>query len=77
MVKTKKQINNLAVVKYKNKDHGLFLYNGYIAGYAEAQKEMMRYKKGFDLLYDFIDDLSEEWAAENPELVKQLDKLGL
>ena len=76
-MKTKKEINNLAVEKYKDVDDGLFLYNGYIAGYAEAQKEMMRYKKGFDLLYDFIDELSEEWAAENPELVKQLDKLEL
>ena len=76
-MKTKKEINNLAVEKYKDVDDGLFLYNGYIAGYAEAQKDMKKYKKGFDLLYDFIDELSEEWAAENPELVKQLDKLGL
>ena len=76
-MKTKKEINNIAVKKYKNIDNGLFLYNGFVEGYTEAQKEMAKYKKAFDLLYDFIDDLSEEWAAENPELVKQLDKLGL
>ena len=49
----------------------------FIYGYTLAQNDMKKYKKAFDLLYDFIDDLSEEWAAENPELVKQLDKLGL
>jgi soluble cytochrome b562 len=82
-MKTKKEIKKLAEKYYhgyignmdmchEEEDRKNFIY-----GYTLAQNDMKKYKKGFDLLYDFIDDLSEEWAAENPKLVKQLDKIGL
>jgi hypothetical protein len=76
-MKTKKEINDIANLKYAHQTGGLFSYTGFVEGYTEAQNDMKKYKKGFDLLYDFIDDLSEEWATENPKLVKQLDKIGL
>lgn len=77
MSKTKKEINNLAVEKYKEVDNGLFLYNGYVAGYTEAQEELVKYKKGFDILYDFLDEISEDWFIENPQIAKKLEKIGL
>lgn len=77
MVKTKKEINDIANLKYAHQTGGLFAYTGFVDGYTEAQKEMMRYKKGFDVLYDFLDEISEEWCAENPKVIKQLRKIGL
>jgi hypothetical protein len=71
---TKKEINNLAVKKYKNMDNGLFLYNGFVEGYTEAQKEMAKYKKAFDILNCYFDSISDE---EKPKVSKQLTKLGL
>lgn len=73
-MKTKKEINNIAVKKYKNIDNGLFLYNGFISGYDEAQKEMTKYKKAFDILNCYFDSISDE---EKPKVSKQLTKLGL
>lgn len=76
-MKTKKEINDIANLKYVHQTGGLFAYTGFVEGYTEAQKEMAKYKKGYDILYDHLDEISEEWLAEIPEVAKKLTKLGL
>jgi len=92
MVKTKKEIDMLAKQLYTHK-YGVFIKkdgnelvhdtakaafdSGIKEGYKAGVHDMNQYKKGYDILYDFLDEISEEWCAENPEVIKKLKKIGL
>lgn len=75
MVKTKKEIKEIAEECMDMEDGDDARHSeGFIEGYTEAQKNMMKYKKAFDILNCYFDSISDE---EKPKVAKQLEKLGV
>ena len=49
-------------------------YGDIVNKYIEIKKEMDKYKKGFDILMEYFDSISDE---EKPKVDKQLKEIGL
>jgi len=74
-MKTKTEIKIRAQEWMKeNHDADVAHWEGFVEGYTEAQKEMMKYKKAFDILNCYYDSISDE---ERPKIHKKLTRLGL
>ena len=71
MIKTNKQIRDMSEEYWSRQPYN---EDTFVIAYTQAQKEMMKYKKAFDILNCYFDSISDE---EQPKVAKQLAKLGV
>lgn len=71
MIKTKKEI---VVVSKEYWNTQPYDTDAFVVGYTLAQKNMMKYKKAFEILNCYFDSISDE---EQLKVAKQLEKLGV
>ena len=75
MVKTKTEIKKRASQWMNdNHDDDQAHGEGFVQGYTEAQQNMMKYEKGYHILYQYYDSISDE---QQVIVSKKLEKLGL